>query len=201
VLIGLVPYTRLGVPDPIAVGINAVPQLAWLKFPIKLGAIAGLTSVMLVMMLGQSRIFYSMGKDGLLPRSFANLHPKFHSPMLPTIITGIVAATLSGLLPIATLGHLVSLGTLLAFAIVCVGVLVLRRTRPEIPRPFRTPWVPVVPILGTFVSILLMVGLKQIALLAGLGWLALGLVIYFVYSRQNSLLQKADSTPNANPKL
>lgn len=186
VLIGLVPYTSLNVPDPIAVGINVVKELSWLKYPIKLGALAGLTSVMLVMMLGQSRIFYSMGKDALMPRSFSKLHPKFLSPIIPTIVTGIFAATLAGLLPIGTLGHLVSLGTLLAFAIVCVGILVLRKTKPNIPRPFKTPLVPLVPALGAIVSFVLILGLDRMAILAGIGWLVLGLCIYFFFGRRNS---------------
>ncbi|MDX2061920.1 MAG: amino acid permease [Bacteroidia bacterium] len=185
VLIGLVPYTSLNVPDPIAVGINAVQELNWLKYPIKLGALAGLTSVMLVMMLGQSRIFYSMGNDGLLPGSFSRLHPKFKSPVIPTIITGIFAATLAGLLPIGTLGHLVSLGTLLAFAIVCIGILVLRYTKPNLERPFRTPLVPLVPVLGALISLLLIVGLEKLALFAGIGWLVIGVAIYFAWGRGN----------------
>ncbi len=188
VLIGLVPYKQLGVPDPIAVGINAVPQLAFLKPFIKIGAIAGLTSVILVMMLGQSRIFYSMGKDGLLTSKFAEIHPKFQTPHIPTIITGIGAATLAGLLPIGTLGHMVAFGTLLAFTIVCVGVLILRYTRPEIPRPFKTPLVPVVPVLGALISLGLMYGLSDLAKQISFGWLVLGLIIYFTYSKRHSKL-------------
>lgn len=190
VLIGLVPYKQLGVPDPIAVGINAVPQLSWLKIPIKLGAIAGLSSVILVMMLGQSRIFYSMGKDGLLTNRFAQIHPKFKTPYIPTILTGVAAALMSGILPISTLAHLVSLGTLLAFTIVCIGVMILRYTRPEIPRPFKTPLVPVVPILGAIISLALIFSLQRIAQLAGLVWLLVGLVVYFMYGRFNSKLNK-----------
>lgn len=190
VLVGLVPFTRLNVPDPIAVGIDAVKDLAWLRFPIKLGAIMGLTSVMLVMMLGQSRVFYSMGKDGLLPSAFGKIHPKYQTPMLPTIITGVAAALLSGLLPIGTLGHMVSFGTLLAFAIVSLGILILRRTRPDLPRPFRTPWVPFVPIMGVLVSIGLIIGLEGQAKFWATAWILVGLAVYFLYSRHNSVLQK-----------
>lgn len=191
VLIGLVPYQQLNVPDPIAVGIDSVPSLSWLRTPIKLGALFGLTSVMLVMMLGQSRVFYSMGKDGLLPASFAKIHKKYQSPYIPTIITGVAAATLSGLLPISTLGHMVSFGTLLAFTIVCVGVLVLRYTRPDIKRPFKTPLVPLVPVLGALVSIGLMLALSREAQLFALGWIVLGLFVYFLYGRANRAKQEA----------
>ncbi len=193
VLVGLVPYQRLNVPDPIAVGIDAVPDLVWLRTPIKVGAILGLTSVMLVMMLGQSRVFYSMGKDGLLPAAFGKIHPKFQTPFLPTILTGIAAALLSGLLPIGTLGHMVSFGTLLAFAIVSAGILILRKTRPELPRPFRTPWVPFVPIMGVVVSLALIIGLEGQAKLWASLWLVIGLVVYFGYSRYNSKLQKGET--------
>ncbi|HMU60326.1 MAG TPA: amino acid permease, partial [Gemmatimonadales bacterium] len=146
VLTGIVKYTELNVPDPIAVGINAAgPGLAWLRPFIKIGAIAGLSSVILVMLMGQPRIFYTMAKDGLLPPVFSAVHPKFKTPWLATIMTGAVAMLCAGLLPIGLLGELVSIGTLLAFAIVCGGVLVLRYTDPDIPRPFRTPLVPLVP--------------------------------------------------------
>jgi APA family basic amino acid/polyamine antiporter len=149
VLTGIVKYTELNVPDPIAVGINAAgPGLAWLRPFVKIGAIAGLSSVILVMLMGQPRIFYTMSKDGLLPPVFSAVHPRFKTPWLATIVTGAVAMVCAGLLPIGLLGQLVSIGTLLAFAIVCAGILVLRRTDPDIPRPFRTPWVPVVPVLG-----------------------------------------------------
>ncbi len=193
VLVGLVPYQRLNVPDPIAVGIDAVPALTWLRTPIKVGAILGLTSVMLVMMLGQSRVFYSMGKDGLLPSAFGKIHPKYKTPLLPTIITGIAAALLSGLLPIGTLGHMVSFGTLLAFSIVSVGILILRYTRPELPRPFKTPWVPFVPIMGTLVSLALMLSVENEAKKWAIIWLIVGLAVYFLYSRHNSKLQKGES--------
>ena len=149
VLTGIVKYDQLNVPDPIAVGINAAgPGLAWLRPFVKIGAIAGLSSVILVMLMGQPRIFYTMSKDGLLPPVFSAVHPKFKTPWLATIVTGLVAMLCAGLLPIGLLGELVSIGTLLAFAIVCGGVLVLRYTDPNIPRPFRTPLVPLVLILG-----------------------------------------------------
>jgi APA family basic amino acid/polyamine antiporter len=160
VLTGMVNYTQLNVPDPIAVGINAAGEgLAWLRPVVKIGAIAGLSSVILVMLLGQPRIFYTMSKDGLLPPVFSAVHPKFRTPWLASLVTGVAAMAFAGLLPIGLLGELVSIGTLLAFAIVCAGVLVLRYTDPERPRPFRTPLVPFVPIAGILACFYLMFGL------------------------------------------
>ena len=147
VLTGIMKYTHLNVPDPIAVAVNAAgPGIAWLRPFIKIGAIAGLSSVVLVLLMAQPRIFFSMARDGLLPKGFARVHPRFKTPYIPTICTGIAAIFASGLLPINILGQLVSIGTLLAFLIVCIGVLFLRYRHPEIPRVFRTPWVPFVPI-------------------------------------------------------
>src|SRR6185295_4942143 len=144
-------YTALNVPDPIAVAIDTLGKsVAWLRPIIKVGAIAGLSSVILVMMLGQPRIFYSMSKDGLLPPIFSTVHPKFRTPWLATILTGSLAMLLAGLFPIGLLGELVSIGTLLAFAIVCAGIFVLRFTDPAIQRPFRTPAFWLVAPLGVF---------------------------------------------------
>ncbi|HEX5625951.1 MAG TPA: amino acid permease, partial [Saprospiraceae bacterium] len=143
VMTGIVNYKELNVPAPIALAIDkAGAGLEWLRFPVKIGAIAGLSSVILVMLMGQPRIFFSMAKDGLLPASFAKVHPKYKTPYITTIITGVLAAFFAGILPIHILGELVSIGTLLAFVIVCAGIIVLRRNKPDAPRPFKTPWVP-----------------------------------------------------------
>ncbi len=191
VLTGIVKYTELNVPDPIAVGINAAgPGLLWLRPFVKIGAIAGLSSVILVMLMGQPRIFYTMSKDGLLPPIFSAVHPKFKTPWLATIVTGAVAMVCAGLLPIGLLGQLVSIGTLLAFAIVCAGILVLRRTDPDIPRPFRTPWVPVVPLLGVGFCLYLMSGLPLDTWARLIVWMVIGIAIYALYGRKHSKLNK-----------
>jgi basic amino acid/polyamine antiporter, APA family len=187
VLTGLVKYDLLLVPDPIAVAVNAAgPGLFWLRPFVKIGAIAGLSSVVLVLLLSQPRIFYTMAKDGLLPGIFSSVHPKFKTPYVTTILTGIAAMIVAGLLPIETLGALVSIGTLLAFAIVCLSVLVLRRTQPDLPRPFKTPFVPWVPVLGALFSFAQMIALPVDTWLRLLIWMGIGLVIYFSYSRRHS---------------
>ena len=192
VLTGIVSYTFLNVADPIAVGVDAMGKgLFWLRPIIKIAAIAGLSSVILVMMLGQPRIFYSMAKDGLLPARFAKIHSKFKTPYFSTIITGSAAFILAGILPINILGELVSIGTLLAFAIVCIGVLVLRYKRPELKRPFKTPFVPLVPILGASICLLQMYSLPLDTWLRLIIWMAIGIVIYFTYSVRHRLLRNS----------
>jgi APA family basic amino acid/polyamine antiporter len=187
VLTGIVKYSQLNVPDPIAVGVNAAgPGLAWLRPIVKIGAIAGLTSVILVMLLGQPRIFYSMSKDGLLPPVFAAVHPKFRTPWLASMVTGVFAMAMAGLLPIGLLGELVSIGTLLAFAIVCGGVLVLRYTDPDLPRPFRTPLVPLVPLGGIAACFYLMAHLPPDTWARLIIWMLIGFAIYFLYGRRHS---------------
>lgn len=191
VLTGIVSYTFLNVADPIAVGVNEMgPGLFWLRPVIKIAAIAGLSSVILVLLLGQPRIFFSMAKDGLLPPVFAKTHPKFKTPFTSTLITGAVAFVLAGILPISILGELVSIGTLLAFAIVCVGVIVLRVKRPDLKRSFKTPLVPMIPILGAGICIFQMASLPLDTWIRLIAWMALGIVIYFTYSIKHSKLRK-----------
>jgi APA family basic amino acid/polyamine antiporter len=187
VMTGMAHYTELNVPHPVDVAISkAGPGLAWLSYFVSVGAIAGLASVVLVMLMGQPRIFFSMSRDGLLPPVFGKVHPKFQTPYITTIVTGVVAAAIAGFFPIGLLGELVSIGTLFAFVVVSAGVLVLRYKRPELPRPFRTPFVPVVPLLGILTCGYLMYGLPFDTWLRLFIWLALGFVIYFAYGKRNS---------------
>ena len=192
VLTGIVNYSQLNVSAPIALAINSLgSSLAWLTYFIKIGAIAGLSSVILVLLLGQSRIFYSMSKDGLLPQVFSAVHPKFRTPWLAQLLTGAAAMLIAGLFPIGLLGELVSIGTLLAFAIVCAGVLVLRCTDPHIARPFRTPAVWLIAPLGVGSCIFLMAaGLPADTWARLIVWMTIGLVIYFVYGYRHSKLNR-----------
>ena len=189
VMTGMANYTTLAVPHPVFVAIQAAgPALAWLGYLVNIGAIAGLASVVLVMLMGQPRIFYSMARDGLLPPVFGRIHPKFQTPYLATIITGTLAALIAGFFPIGLLGELVSIGTLLAFVIVSAGILVLRYRSPELKRPFRTPMVPLVPILSIIICGLMMYWLPKDTWLRLIIWMAIGLVIYFAYGRSHSKL-------------
>jgi APA family basic amino acid/polyamine antiporter len=190
VLLGIVPYTQLDVADPLAVGIDAT-GIAWLSPVIKIAAIFGLFSTMLVNLLAQTRIFYSMSRDGLLPPIFATVHARFRTPHLSTIMTGVIIALVAGLTPINVLGQLVSIGTLLAFVLVSIGVIILRRTAPDTPRPFRTPGVPFVPIAGAVICLAQMVGLPLATWERLIVWLAVGLAIYFAYGRRHSLTEIA----------
>jgi len=191
VLTGIVSYKELNVAAPIALAIDRSGQgLKWLSPIIKVGTLAGLSSVILVTLLGQTRIFFSMAHDGLLWKSFAKIHSKFKTPHYSTIITGFFTAIMAGLFPISLLGELVSIGTLLAFMIVCIGILIMRKTEPNAPRPFKTPWVPFVPLLGAFICLIQMLALPGDTWLRLIIWMAIGFVIYFSYGRKHSIARK-----------
>lgn len=190
VLTGMVNYTQLNVDAPFIHVLQQVEAPAALRFSISLATIAGLTSVALVSLLGQPRIFFSMAKDGLLPPMFSRLHPRFRTPYIATILTGLVCAVVAGLFPLDLLGELISIGTLMAFAIVCLGILVLRRTRPDLPRPFRTPLVPLIPLLGFGTCVGMMFTLPHDTWLRLAIWMALGFAVYFLYSVRHSTLRK-----------
>ena len=199
VMIGLVPYGDLGGPAPMAVAIDhartAAAGSSWeavmrLLAPlVKIGIVAGLTSTMVVQMMAQPRIFMSMAQDGLLPAWAGRIHSKYRTPHLTTMATGIIVALASGFTSISVLGSLVSIGTLMAFVIVSIGVLVLRRTQPDLPRPFRTPWMPFVPIASAVVSFALMLSLPGATWERLAIWMAAGFIIYFSYSRRRSRLE------------
>jgi len=189
VLTGLVKYTNLDVPDPIAIGID-VTGVRWGSLLVKLGAICGLSSTMVVMLLGQSRVFFSMSRDGLLPGWASRVHPRFRTPYLSTIFVGFCVALAGALTPINVLGEMVSIGTLLAFVIVCAGVWVLRRRGTEVKRAFVTPWVPFTPIMGILISCYMMYSLQTATWIRLVVWLVIGLIIYFAYSRHNSKVQQ-----------
>jgi APA family basic amino acid/polyamine antiporter len=190
-LTGIVPYGQLGVAAPVALGIDAA-GVAWGSLVVKVGTFAGLSTTMLVMLLGQSRVLFTMSRDGLLPGWVGRVHPRFRTPWLSSILVGLLVGLFAALVPIGILGQLTSIGTLLAFVIVCAGVLVLRQRRPELARPFRAPWVPAVPILGIAISLLLMLSLPWDTWLRLVVWLALGLGLYFGYGRRHSRLRLSE---------
>jgi APA family basic amino acid/polyamine antiporter len=193
VMTGLANYKTLDVPHPVFVAIAAAgPALAWMRPIVNVGAIAGLASVVLVMLMGQPRIFFSMARDGLLPSVFGKVHPRFQTPYVTTILTGVVAAAVAGYFPIGLLGELVSIGTLLAFVIVCAGIIVLRYRQPNLERPFRTPLVPLVPILGILSCGFLMVSLPSDTWIRLIVWMVIGLLIYFLYGKNHSKLGRSD---------
>ena len=191
VLTGMVPWREINIEAPIARafldrGLTTASHI------ITVGALAGLTSVMLVMLLGQTRVLYSMANDGLLPKKFfAAIHPKFRTPWKNTILVGLLAAIVGSITPIDEIGKMVNIGTLLAFVIVCIAIMVLRKTNPAQERPFRTPWVPMVPILGVLFNGYMMYKLGWVNWARLFGWSLIGLVIYFLYSRYHSKLQQA----------
>jgi APA family basic amino acid/polyamine antiporter len=190
VLVGMVPYQELNVAAPVAYALEKVGAPHWVRVLVDIGAVLGLASVILVMMLGQSRVFYSMSRDGLMGTWASRVHPRFRTPYLSSIFTGVAVGVATGLLPLQLLGQLVNIGTLLAFVLVCIGVMVLRKTRPDLDRPFRTPWVPFVPIMGVICCLGLMATLPGDTWIRLIVWLLIGLVIYFGYSRKHSVLQR-----------
>jgi APA family basic amino acid/polyamine antiporter len=199
VLTGLVPYKQLNDAAPVAVALQAHPGLAWLVPWVLVGALAGLTSVILVMILAQARIFLSMARDGLVPRAFGAVHPTFRTPHLATLITGVSAAAIGGLFPISILGELVSIGTLIAFIVVCLGVLVLRYTRPDLPRPFRAPAIWVTSLLGVTFCGVMAVFLPRDTWIRLIVWTALGMVLYLFYGYRNSTLRRNTLTNRSPP--
>jgi APA family basic amino acid/polyamine antiporter len=190
VLTGLVPYGELNVADPIAKGVDVI-GLTWFSVLIKIGALTGLTTVILVLLYGQSRILYTMSHDGLLPGVFAKVHPRLQTPYLSQVLIGVLVAVTAALVPIEVLGELVSIGTLFAFVLVCGSVIYLRGSDSEVFRPFRVPGVPLVPVLGVLFCLLLMAGLPLMTWVRLVVWLAIGLVIYVSYGRSHSRLRGA----------
>jgi APA family basic amino acid/polyamine antiporter len=188
VLTGLVPYAELNVPDPIAKGVDAI-GLNWFSILIKIGALTGLTTVILVLLYGQSRIFFTMSQDGLLPPLFARVHPRLQTPHLSQIMIGTIVAIVAALTPISVLGEMVSIGTLFAFILVCGAVIYLRRSDSDASRPFRAPGVPIVPILGILFCLLLMAGLPLVTWVRLVVWLVIGMTIYLSYGRNHSKLR------------
>jgi APA family basic amino acid/polyamine antiporter len=187
VLTGAINYTQLGVADPIAVAVNAFgPKFTWLRFIVNLAILCGLTSVILVMLMGQARIFYTMAHDGLLPKKFGSIHPKFRTPFFATILVALIGVCLAGFFPVGILGKLTSMGALFVFGMVCFGVLVLRFTQPTLHRPFKTPFTPWVPLAGTISCLVLMIMMPAVIWLQLIVFMLLGCGIYFLYGSKHS---------------
>lgn len=191
VLTGLLPFDQLGTAEPVVTAVKAHPELGWLRWLVEIGALIGLSSVILVMIIAQPRIFMIMGRDGMLPPVFAKIHPRYCTPHINTVITGIGIAVLAAVFPLDILGDLVSMGTLIAFCAVCIGVMILRRTRPELPRTFRVPWAPVTCVLGVLSCLMLLYWENWYNwTLMGL-WTVIGFAIYFGYGYRHSKLRSA----------
>jgi APA family basic amino acid/polyamine antiporter len=195
VITGMVPYYVLGTSAPVATAIDkAMPMYVWMNTLVKFGIICGFTSVILVMLLGQSRVFYSMSRDGLVPAVFSDIHPRFKTPWRSNLLFFFFVAPFSAFLPLSIVGHMTSIGTLFAFVIVCAGVWVMRVKNPDAPRPFKTPLVPLVPILGIVWNFAMMYSLGWSNWARLIIWLIIGQAIYFLYSRHHSHLRKSGHT-------
>src|SRR5207248_11055229 len=188
VLTGMVPYNKINIDAPVVDAFKRA-GIVWMQYLVAAGAMTGITSVLLVMMLSQPRVMLALGRDGLVPNSFfGDIHPKFRTPWKSTILTGLFVASMAGLIPLSILAEMTSIGTLFAFVIVCGAVLVMRRTNPNANRPFRAPFVPLVPILGILTCLLLMFSLPYENWVRLIIWLVIGLVIYFLYGRRHSVM-------------
>jgi APA family basic amino acid/polyamine antiporter len=202
VLTGLVPFDQLGTAEPVVTAIKAHAELGWLRMVVEIGALIGLSSVILCMVIAQPRIFMIMGRDGMLPPAFSKIHPKYHTPHINTVITGVGIAALAAVFPLDLLGDLVSTGTLIAFCAVCIGVMILRRTQPDAPRTFRVPWAPLVCTLGVISCLALLAPILVNWLNAALmiAWTIVGLGIYFGYGYKHSKVRIANGV-NQNAPL
>jgi basic amino acid/polyamine antiporter, APA family len=190
VMTGMVSYTELNVAAPVAVALDAHPELKWLGLPVKIGAIVGLTSVILMSLLGQPRIFMAMSRDGLLPPSMQKVHPKYRTPHVATIVTGLVAAFFAGVFPLDVLGELISIGILLAFTAVCAGVVVLRHTQPTMARPFRVPFATFTGVAGVLICLAMTAFLPHDTWIRLAGWTGIGFLIYFLYGYKHSRIRQ-----------
>jgi APA family basic amino acid/polyamine antiporter len=191
VMTGLVPYTLLGTDEPVVTAVAAHPQLGWLRVIVEVGALIGLSSVVLVMIIGQPRIFMIMARDGLLPPVFTRIHPQYRTPHINTVITGIGIAVLAAVFPLDVLGELTSMGTLIAFAAVCAGVLILRRTQPDLPRPFRIKGAWFVCLAGIFSCMALLSTMTAHNWFLMVVWTGFGFLVYFLYGYRHSLVARA----------
>jgi basic amino acid/polyamine antiporter, APA family len=189
VITGLLPFDQLATSEPVVTAVRAHPELEWLRWLVEIGALIGLSSVILVMVIAQPRIFMIMGRDGLLPPVFARIHPRYRTPHINTVITGLGIAALAAVFPLDVLGDLVSMGTLIAFVAVCAGVLILRRTQPDLPRTFRVPWAPLTCVLGVLSCLALLYWENWYQWLMLGVWTVIGMAIYFGYGRRHSRLR------------
>jgi APA family basic amino acid/polyamine antiporter len=187
---GVANYTEFkGSAAPVAIAIAKTPY-TWLQQSIIVAILAGYTSVILVMLMGQSRVFFTMSKDGLVPKVFSDVHPKFGTPYKSNILFAVFVSLFAAFVPVNIVGEMVSIGTLFAFILVCIGIIVMRRTNPDTPRPFRAPWVPFTPIAGIVVCLSMMVSLPLDTWLRLAIWMILGVIIYYAYGKKHSVVRK-----------